>query len=257
VLITQAGVGSDQIGRFDIVVDDDTNSIVDYKWKLIPIDNNLAEPDVKLKEFIDSFKKDVDRKYSCLISKFAKKLTHPKREIETALGNLIADIFAENSQADVMFVGSGSIRVKELGPLVTLKDFLACFPYDDSLHRFEIKGEQLKKIFAHIMRLTNRDGEGECYQVNGAVKAVYDDQKKQLKSLLINNTEVSGEKFYTICLQGFHFNNCQAYLDITNDKLLKTGKHKAVTTSAQNVLEEYLRTHQNLKSMIEGRLVYN
>src|SRR4030043_1623613 len=28
ILITQAGVGSDQVGRFDIVVDDDTNSIV-------------------------------------------------------------------------------------------------------------------------------------------------------------------------------------------------------------------------------------
>ena len=29
ILIAQAGVGTDQIGRFDIVVDDDTNSIVD------------------------------------------------------------------------------------------------------------------------------------------------------------------------------------------------------------------------------------
>jgi 5'-nucleotidase len=32
ILVAQAGVGTDQIGRFDIIVDDDTNSIIDYKW---------------------------------------------------------------------------------------------------------------------------------------------------------------------------------------------------------------------------------
>jgi 5'-nucleotidase/UDP-sugar diphosphatase len=32
ILITQVGVGSNQIGRFDITVDDDTNSIVDYTY---------------------------------------------------------------------------------------------------------------------------------------------------------------------------------------------------------------------------------
>ena len=37
ILIAQAAVGTDQIGRFDITVDDDTNSIVDWKWELVPI----------------------------------------------------------------------------------------------------------------------------------------------------------------------------------------------------------------------------
>ena len=79
ILIAQAGVGSDQIGRFDIVVDDDTNNIIDYKWKLIPIDNNLAEPDRNLQDYIDSFKDTVDRKYNTIICKLSRKLTHPAR----------------------------------------------------------------------------------------------------------------------------------------------------------------------------------
>src|SRR3989339_2287449 len=132
ILIAQAGVGSDQIGRFDILVDDETNLIVDYQWQLIPITGKIAKPDPELEKFINSFKDDVDRKYNIIVTKLAEKLTHPKREIETSLGNLVADAFAENTQCDVMFVGSGSIRVKELGPLVTLKDFISCFPYDDT-----------------------------------------------------------------------------------------------------------------------------
>jgi len=72
ILITQAGVGSDQIGRFDIVVDDDTNSIVEYKWQLIPVDGNLAEPDQELQAYINSFKEVVDRKYNTIVCRLAR-----------------------------------------------------------------------------------------------------------------------------------------------------------------------------------------
>jgi len=256
VLVAQAGVGSDQIGRFDIVVDDKTNSIVDYRWQLIPIDENLAKPDRKLKEFIDSFKENVERKYAVVLCKLAQQLTHTQREIETSLGNLVADAMAECAECEVMLVGSGSIRVKELGPVVTLKDFLACFPYDDSLTRYVVTGKQLKTIFAHIMRIENRTGEGECYQVNAKVKAVYDEKQKRLVSLAIEGKPVMDEQEYTICLQGYHFNQAKNYLNITHEELLALGKNKVVTTSAQEVLEEYLRNHQNLVKKVEGRLVY-
>lgn len=256
ILIAQAGVGSDQIGRFDIVVDDNTNSIVDYKWKLIPIDSSLAEPDKSLQDYIDSFKNVIDRKYNTIICKLSKKLTHPAREMETTLGNLIADAFAETSRADIVLLGSGSIRVKEMGPLVTLKDFRTCFPYDDFLNRYTVKGSTLKKIFSHIMRKENRNSEGECYQVNSGVEAVYSDSGGQLVSLSIKGESAADEKIYTICLQGYHFNNSNDYLNVTAEELLEAGKHKVITTSAQEVLEEFLRDNQNISRNIEGRLVY-
>lgn len=256
IYIAQAGVGTNQIGRFDITVDDDTNSIVKCDWKLISIDNRIAKPDHKLLDFINNFQGIVDRKYGAIICKLAHKLTHPKREIETSLGNLIADAFAENAGCDVMFLGSGSVRVKEIGPIITLKDLIACFPYDDSLIKFIVSGAQLKKIFSHIMRIENRDGEGECYQINKGVEAVYNDKEKKIESLSIKGEPAENEKTYTICLQGYHANNAKEYLSISEKEMLKSGKSKVVTTSAQEVLEEYLRNNQNIKSSIEGRLVF-
>ena len=256
ILITQAGVGTDQIGRFDITVDDDTNSIIDYTWQLIPINDDLVEPDAKLQEYIDSFKEEVDRKYNLILSKLAQKLFHPKREVETTLGNLIADSFAETAQSHVMMVGSGSIRSKELGPVVTLKSLLKCFPYDDVLTRYEITGDQLKKIFSFVMRTENRNSEGECYQVNSRIHAIYDDSLHDLVSLKIDGAPVSDGGFYSLCLQGFHVGNSDAYLNISNEELLKSGRSKVISTSAQEVLEEYLRNHQNITRTIEGRLVY-
>lgn len=256
IYIAQAGVGTDQVGRFDVIVDDDTNSIVEYKWQLIPIDDDIADPDLKLQKYIDSFKEVVDRKYNTIICKLAEMLTHPLREEETSLGNLIADAFAQCANADVMFLGSGSVRVKELGPLVTLSNFISCFPYNDTLNRFTITGEQLKRVFSHIMRPDNRSGEGECYQINRGVKAVYNDSLKQLQSLSINEEPVSDSGTYTICMQGYHYSNSAEYLNIAGEELTRIEKPRIVSTSAQEVLEEFLRNNQNIISRVEGRLVY-
>jgi 5'-nucleotidase/UDP-sugar diphosphatase len=224
VLIAQAGVGTDQIGRFDIVVDNDTNSIIEWKWRLIPIEEGIAEPDERLKEYIASFEDEVERKYNTIICKFAGTLTHPKREIETALGNLFADALAEMAECNVMLVGSGSIRCNELGPAVTLKDYRTCFPYEDYLTRFTVTGAQLKRIFAHIMRSENRSGEGECYQVNGRVRATYDDAAHNLISLSFEGLPVFDGRTFTLGLTGYHIINSAANLNITNDELLAHGR---------------------------------
>jgi 5'-nucleotidase/UDP-sugar diphosphatase len=256
ILVVQAGVGSDHIGRLDIEVDDGTNSIIKYTWRLIPIDNNLAEPDVKLQKFISHFQEEVDNKYNAIIGKLAVALTHPKREVETSLGNLVADAFAERAQCDVALVGSGSIRSKEIGPVITLKDLCTCFPYDDSLSRYSVSGLGLKTIFCHIMRPENLNSEGECYQVNSGVRVIYDITSRQFLSLKINEVEVAKDGIYTICLQGYHFKNSLTNLNLSQEQLTAVYKAKLISTSAQDVLVEYIRNNQNLKRQVEGRLTY-
>ncbi len=257
ILIAQAGVGTNQIGRFDIEVDDDTNAIVSWKWQLIPITSSIADPDVSLEKYIDSFKQKVDLKYNVVLSKLSHEHTHPERTIETELGNLFADIFAENAECDVMFLGSGSIRKPNLGPMVTLQNILEIFPYNDSINRFTVTGSSLRKIFSHIMRPENRNDEGECYQVNGSVRATYNNNTKFLDSLTINGAGVKDDTLYTIAMQGYHRSNCKAFLNISEEDLLGSGKSKVITTSAREVLEEYLKNNQNTGRRVEGRLVYS
>jgi 5'-nucleotidase/UDP-sugar diphosphatase len=256
IIIVQAGVGTDQIGRLDVVVDDDTNSVVEYTWKLIPIDNNLAEPDGKLEMFISQFQEAVDQKYNAIIGKLAIPLTHPIREVETSLGNLIADVFAERAESDLALVGSGSIRIREIGPVITHKDLHTCMPFDDTLTRYSISGLHLRNMFSHIMRAQNRNGEGECFQVNSSIKAIYDDKQKRIIALTVCGTEVSDRKVYTVCLQGYHVKNSAANLNLANDELVEAEVPKLIATSAQDVLVEYIRTHLNTKKQVEGRMTY-
>jgi len=256
ILIAQAGVGTDHIGRFDLIIDDDTNGIVDFSWQLVEISEKTITPDLKLLNYIYSYKQEVDRKYNALVTKFAIPLTHPCREQETSLGNLVSDIFREVAECDVMLMGSGAIRSAELGPAVTLGTLRECFPFEDSLKRFTINGDQMKHIFSHIMRRENRTGEGECYQVSAGIHAVYNDGTKTLDSLTLHGETVEEARKYTIGLIGYHVDNCTKNLDISREALITGGASKMVATSTTGVIEEYLRTHPNLSRRVEGRLVY-
>ena len=254
IIISQAGVGTDQIGRFDIMVDDETNSIVEWKWQLIPISNTIAEPDVELQKFIDSFQEGVDRKYNTILTHLARELTHPSRDQETSLGNLFADILAERANADVAFLISGSIRGEQLGPLVKLGDLKRLFPYDSALFQVAVSGALLKQIFR--FNLAPGERKRRILQVSKGVKAVYDDRKQELESLTINGLPVQDEARYSICLQEYYFENSVERLGVTKEQLIALAGSQVVTTSVQDVIEETLRHRQNITSQVEGRLVF-
>ena len=70
ILVAQAGTGTNQIGRFDIVVDDDTNSIVEYSWRLIPSTTNCQARPRPARLYL-SLQEKVDHKYNTLLCKLA------------------------------------------------------------------------------------------------------------------------------------------------------------------------------------------
>lgn len=251
ILITQAGIGTDQIGRFDILVDDDTNSIVEWKWELLPVDETLSEPDEKLQDFIDSFQEVVDRKYNTIITRFAKRLDHMIWGEESQLGNLFADILAEHSKADIAFISSGSIRGGGLGETVTLGDFKKICPYSGALFVVQLTGAQLKTIFEHTMTAEKR--KRLIFQVSKACEMVYKDGEGVV-SLSLHGQPVEDNTHYSVCLQEYYYQNSERKLGIPKDALIAGGTVNA-STSFVDVVEEYLRNNQNLDREVEGRIV--
>ena len=79
VPIVQVGVGTDQIGRFNITIDTDEHKMVDYTWSVIPINSQIAAPDPILEEILKNYKNETDKKYARILTTFKKKLTHPSR----------------------------------------------------------------------------------------------------------------------------------------------------------------------------------
>ena len=69
ILIVQAGTGTDQIGRFDILVDTDNNCVSNYHWQTIPIDSVHCPKDAALEGIIAYYKLPTDEKYQRMITR--------------------------------------------------------------------------------------------------------------------------------------------------------------------------------------------
>ncbi len=255
--IVQVGIGTDQIGRFDIMVDTDGNCIDSYTWQCIPITSENCPRDEALEEAINEYKDATDQKYSRVLTRFPRAYTHPLRNMETELGDLMAEGLRTQLGTDLVLLGSGSIRKPQLGPIVTLKDFMEIFPFNDPVFAVKFTGEQLRRAVRFMLREDAFvDGDHtEWFQFSRGFFCEYDRRTQSIVSMKMNGKEVEDNDLYTVALQEFHFMNMSEHLDVEPDEVEGNGQSLEVATKCANVLREYFNRHEHLKVDGEQRLV--
>lgn len=249
ILIVQAGIGTDQIGRFDIVVDSLTNSVASYSWKTIPINDENCPKDEKIENLIGKLKSETDLKYGRTLRRLNRKLEHPTRYTQTILGSFIADCFKNITKGDIVFVGSGSIRSKSLGPVITLQDIMECYPFKDELFEIKVSGRQLKQMYEYVYRdENNEDNDYEFYQLSEGLYIEYSKSKKQIIKFTYYDKDVDMDKLYNVVIRKFDFSNLKEFLNMDPQEILNNGSKKIVCASTTDALYEYLGSKEKLSN---------
>ena len=252
--IVQAGTGTGVIGRFDIQYDTDKKTIADWKWRLIPVNEDTAPRDPIMEELVDSYRTETDRKYKRVVTRWARKLTHPSREQETEMGNLYADLMAWEASYDVMLFGSGSIRKKELGPVIEYQDMVENTPFDDNLYMVEVTGAQIRRIFQHLFRDEAWVGETEFYQISSALRVTYRKSTHTIEAFTFKGEEITDDMRIRLGIQAYHYNNFDEFFGVPLEEVKANMKPRVVATSVNNIIEEYFATNNGLDAKVDGRI---
>lgn len=238
--IVQAATGTDQIGRFDLVVDTDTNTVHRCDWQLIPIDDDHCPRDPALEALLEKYSAAAGEKYSRYITRLGGVYTHPVRNRESQSGRLFADLLRDNLGLDIMMLGSGSLRLAEIGPLVTLKELTEMFPFQEEIYRITVTGRQLKQMLGFVFRPEAMDDDhAEFYQYSRGLKIVVS-LANGLTELVWEDRPIDDDRLFRVGLQGYHYKNLPDVLNITEEELLANAPVKVVATSALDVLDEIL-----------------
>ena len=255
--IVQAAVGTDQIGRFDIVVDTDNNCMDSYTWQCIPITDENCPRDEALEKLVGEYKDYTDQKYGRVLTRFARAYTHPQRNMETELGDLLTECIRDQLGVDLVMIGSGSIRLPSLGPIVTVKDFREVFPFTQPAYGFRLTGKQLRHIVRYMLREDSFiDSEhNEWFQFSKGFCCEFDRPTHTIISLKMNGKEAADDDLYTVVMQEYFFQNIGEFLDLPPEEIEKNGRPIEVATKAPNILEEYFKDHEYLKLDGEPRLI--
>jgi len=255
ILITQAGVGTAQIGHFDLMVDTETNTIDSYQWKLVPISEETCPRDLQLEETIHAFKQAVDEKYDRVLCRFRRAYTHPNRYQETELGNLISDALQQSLSLDLMLCASGSIRKLQVGPLFTYGDLCATMPFNEPIYSLKVNGRQLRHMMDHILHEEILEGgHGEFYQVSRGLRMTYRRASRTFESFEYRGKPMEDDEVVRIGLHLFHLRNFEKFFNLPLADLVD-GKAQIVSTATIDALEDYFAETPRIRARVEGRIV--
>lgn len=253
--VVQASFGTKYIGRFDIRYDETKRKIDSWNWQIIPLNDSTCERDTVIEEVLQMYQEESDYKYKRIVTRLARKLTHPSRTQETELGNLYADMMQDESSFDIMLFGSGAIRKQELGPIVEYMDMLENTPFDDVVHMVEVTGAQFRKMVLHILRDDAWEGHTEFYQYSRGVRIVYKKSTHELLEFRFNNQDITDDMRLKIAMQDYHFRNFDDFFGVSRKEVEANRHPRVVITSVNNIVEEYMTLHPGLDAHVEGRLV--
>lgn len=151
-------------------------------------------PDPALKQYVDSYKMQLDAQMSRVIGRTDKYMTTGAPE--SYLTNLVTDImtqidtkYTEGKPVDVAFMNVHGIRAPFAEGDITLGDVFSTFPFENTLTVLQLKGKYLKEIFEAIV---TKGMVGVSHNTKIEVK------DKQIVSALINGQKIEDEKVYTI-----------------------------------------------------------
>ncbi|NLZ70804.1 MAG: bifunctional metallophosphatase/5'-nucleotidase [Clostridiaceae bacterium] len=241
ILITQVGSGTEFIGRYDLLIDMDTNSVHEYTWEAIPIDDSHCPHDPVLDELLNQYKDEVDGKYNAVICRLPHDFEHTTRYRQTELGSLFADVFRYQLGVDVAFVASGSIRRPALNRLVTHAALLESFPFDEAMISFSVTGAMLSRMIAHLMRYLYDENGREFYQWSAGLRADIA-ASGEVVSITMDGEPIDPERSFRIAMQEYHYGIVAETFGVTHEELAEAGRVRVVSTSSQDNLIEFFRT---------------
>ena len=257
ILIVQAGTGTDQIGRFDLIIDTLNNCIDSYRWTPVPINEDTCPRDERMEEFIGSIKAQTDLKYAKVVANFDYELEHQDRWMQTELGGVFADAMKDSLAVDLFFMGSGSVRKKHMGPIVTLQDLMEVFPYSDEMIGVNLTGAQLRQIMTYLMRdeAIVEGAHCECFQFSRGFFCEYDCSTHSIRHLAMNGKEVQDDDVFWTAIESYHYICMEESLGISAEEVEKNGQPVELAVGSINVLEAFLSAHDYIKLDEEERLV--
>jgi 5'-nucleotidase len=255
-LITQAGSYGGHLGQIDLEIDNASGGISSRRARVLPTETSQA--DKKVVEAIETQAQEVQK----LLGRFVGQTTtflDVNYFQECALGNFLADLLRERMGTDVAFVVTGMLdeAIRE-GP-ITFGDLCRATSSTANPGRAELTGLQILSALNHGLRpevaqdrpSPMRGNPQGILQVSG-IKVTYDpygDPEEQVVEVLVGDEPLDGNRTYGVASTDWELGGLTEYTDLYQGDV-----RYDVPTILREAMEEHLREHSPISTIVEGRM---
>lgn len=246
-VIVQAGSWGRYVGKLDLVVDLQGDSLLNYSGELIEtklgiysVDSIAEQKAATLEKLVD---KELNEEIGTLTVEWRRSFWS-----ESNIGNWATDVLRQFAGSDIAFVNSGSLR-KNLSPgIMRKRDVWDMFPFNNTFVSFSVIGDTLMKMLEW-----QADRKGEFMQMSG-LRYSYDPDKpfgSKVVNASVNGNPVEPNKYYTIATNSYVGGHIPEHLGVQLSSL----KLKDLDAIDRNVYIEFIQRTRMTAAQLEGRVV--
>lgn len=240
-LIMQTFGQATYLGFLQLVIDD-SGEIVRHDGRLVPVDAGRLAPHPVIEEKYRSYRA-AHPSITEVIGRAESRMNR-KYFDESTIGNLLTDIMAESTGADIALLGSGAIRSDLPAGDVEIADALDINPFIDPVVVVRMTGEQLREAMEHSYTLLRG-----LLQLSG-FEVVYDlsrPERQRVVSMRRNGRDIEADDVLEVAVAKFLAMGGDHY-DVFNETTI-------VRESGElgDLMIDYFRKHGSVPAPALGR----
>lgn len=266
-VVVQAWEHGKALGVLDLTVKD--GKITGFEGHLEEIRPVRGAEDRAALAIVEKYKQKVDAMLNEKVGETEVDLDGENvRRKETNLGNLVADVMRQVSEADMAIVNSGAIRTSIKKGEIRVKDIYSVLPFNNYIVAIRLTGKQIREALEHGVSAIE-EGSGRFPQVSG-LSFTYSPSEKEgsrVKEILIAGKPLEPEKEYTVATNDFLAAGGDGY-KVFGDAIRSSGDfsniggaikgEKLVYSDSSRWLKdgvaEYIRTKKTIAPEVKGRI---
>lgn len=246
IIVSTDALGT-ELGKLEINYNTEKDKITAHKNTLNYLYDDEVADDTATASAIAKWKETVKQITDEKVTTIPVALTRSYGE-ESVMGNMVADAMMHvYPEYDLAVTNSGGLRQDVEAGSVTVGNLISAFPFPNTIHMVQLKGEDLLTLFEHGATLTNG-----ILQVSKGVEIIYDEKASagsRIKSCIIKGLGLQKEKVYNILTSNFLADGGDGFLAFKLAISRKKTTHEIV-----QAMISYLKTFKIYQPVLEGRI---
>ncbi|MEK6756984.1 MAG: bifunctional UDP-sugar hydrolase/5'-nucleotidase [Bacteroidota bacterium] len=249
-LIVQAGTRGRWLGKLELMVDLDGDSVFSYRGELVETRAGEIAPDSvaarKVEEFAGSIRATMNVVIGELKTPWTRNRSRERKE--SNVGNWQADVFRSYVGTDVAFQNSGGIRADLPAGPITVGDIWRMNPFGNHCVVFRVDGAMLRSLLEFQVSASMQ----AWLQVSG-IRYAFDSRRppgSRIVSVEVNGKPLDEKSLYSICTNNYVASNSAVHFGIDPAELTI----EPLPNLDRDILIERIRRDRLISATVDGRI---
>lgn len=259
VVIVQAGSYGRNLGKLDLKIDTEKDTVTDSYGALIEtvLDSAIYDKDAAAK--VDNLIAEYLPQLSVKIGKLEVDWRASYSD-ESNLGQFEADAFRMKTGADIGFVNGGGLRKSLLKGDILVGDIWEINPFGNEIQTITVSGKTLKQMLKNNIKIRLEKiskGEGAELLHNSGLTYSYDSKKANegsddfIVSMNIGRAEVNDEAMYTIATNNYVISQFKKFFGEISEPIIP----KETGWNDRDLIIEVVKETGVINNTVEKRVV--